>query len=426
MTDTWFRLDNAAKIYPAAQTSDWSPMFRFSADLDEPVDLAVLEQALGNALQRFPTFSCRMRRGFFWFFLEPTIGHPPITEDVANPMTRLFPKDNGGFLFRIRHFQDRIAIECFHCLADGRGALCFFLSLLREYLQLRHGEQIPAGGLLRDCSETPEMEEVEDSFLRYAGKERLSRKEAIAWRPFGKRIPRGDVMITTGVAPTEKLLEVAKLYGAKAGEFLTALLLESLLHVQDATADEKARRLPVKVSVPVDLRRYFPSMTTRNFASYVNLGVEPRLGKYTFLEILTQVKGSMMVMATKKNLLAKFSGNVAAERNPLVRILPLFVKQPLLRFAYHALGSDKSTSATLSNLGQVDLPPQMSKHIRRLDFLLGQPSSCRPGVAVISCGGSTVINFTRIMESPVVEREFFREMVKLGIPVYIETNRRTL
>ena len=42
----WLRLDNAAKVYPAARRRDWTNVFRVSATLKEPVDPAVLQAAL--------------------------------------------------------------------------------------------------------------------------------------------------------------------------------------------------------------------------------------------------------------------------------------------------------------------------------------------------------------------------------------------
>ena len=37
----WLRLDNAAKVYPAARRRDWTNVFRVSATLKEQVDPAV-------------------------------------------------------------------------------------------------------------------------------------------------------------------------------------------------------------------------------------------------------------------------------------------------------------------------------------------------------------------------------------------------
>ena len=43
---TWFKLDNAAKIFPAARKRNWTNVFRLSATLDEDIDVGVLKNAL--------------------------------------------------------------------------------------------------------------------------------------------------------------------------------------------------------------------------------------------------------------------------------------------------------------------------------------------------------------------------------------------
>ena len=42
----WLRLDNAAKIYPAARRRNWSNVFRQSVTLHQEVDTEVLKAAL--------------------------------------------------------------------------------------------------------------------------------------------------------------------------------------------------------------------------------------------------------------------------------------------------------------------------------------------------------------------------------------------
>ena len=56
-TPNWMRLDNAAKIYPAALKRSWSAMFRLSATLSEDVEPDILQEALNETLKRFPSLS---------------------------------------------------------------------------------------------------------------------------------------------------------------------------------------------------------------------------------------------------------------------------------------------------------------------------------------------------------------------------------
>ena len=66
----WMRLDNAALIFPAAQRKHWSNAFRLSFTFRDPVDPALLQQALDHVAPRFPSVCVRLRRSTFWYYLE--------------------------------------------------------------------------------------------------------------------------------------------------------------------------------------------------------------------------------------------------------------------------------------------------------------------------------------------------------------------
>ena len=68
----WFKLDNAATIFPGQNTKRWSNIFRFSVVLDREVKPDLLETALEETLARFPCFDVRIRRGFFCIILKKT------------------------------------------------------------------------------------------------------------------------------------------------------------------------------------------------------------------------------------------------------------------------------------------------------------------------------------------------------------------
>ena len=61
----WFKLDNAAKIFPGQNSNSWSNVFRIGVELKEEVDPEILEKALNRTLERMPSFNVRIRKGFF-------------------------------------------------------------------------------------------------------------------------------------------------------------------------------------------------------------------------------------------------------------------------------------------------------------------------------------------------------------------------
>jgi NRPS condensation-like uncharacterized protein len=182
---------------------------------------------------------------------------------------------------------------------------------------------------------------------------------------------------------------------------------------------------PVKVCIPINLRRFYPTNTMRNFASYVNPGIDPKYGEYDFDETLSTVHHYMRSEVTEKLLNAKISTNVRSEKMRVLRLTPLFIKNFFMKIVFNRVG-DRKSSTTISNLGVVNLPEEMSRYVKRMDFILGPLSRNKVVCAALTYNGQLVLNFTRTIQESSVEREFFRRLVKLGISVKIESNQRII
>lgn len=419
-TKRWMKLDNAAKIYPASRSRKWMAIFRLSAVLTEPVEPTILQDALNRTLRRFPSFSQRLRNGMFWNYLEQLDGAPEIQEDVLNPCVRMRFRENGGFMFRVRYHEKRIAVEFFHVLTDGTGGLCFLKTLVAEYLCQKHGISIPRSQEILDCTERASEEELEDGYLRHARSVPRSRKEASAYCIPGKRV-RDFMFITTGILQAEAVAAEAKKYHATVTEFLVAALILAVDRLQTGHVPLQKKRRPVKICVPVNLRKYYDAKTMRNFSSYINPGIEPKYGQYDFSETIRLVRGQMAVETDEKLLNAKFSTNVMSEQNIFLRVAPWFLKKQAMKLVFKFKG-DRQSSTTISNLGSVSLPSEMARYVTRMDFMLGPLSRNRVACACLSYDGQLILNFTRTIWEPEVERNFFTSLVKMGLHVKIESN----
>ena len=82
----WLRLDNAAKIYPAARRKNWSNVFRQSVTLFDDIDTDVLQSALDITVRRFPSIAARLRKGVFWYYLQQVEAAPQIREEYSYPL----------------------------------------------------------------------------------------------------------------------------------------------------------------------------------------------------------------------------------------------------------------------------------------------------------------------------------------------------
>ncbi len=419
----WLKLDNAAKIYPAVKSRKWTALYRLSVTLTDDVDEAVLAKALDSTVKRIPFFAYRLRRGFFWFYLDRQTDHPVPEPDVANPLVRMQISRENPFLFRIRVWQKRIAIEIFHALTDGTGGLVFLMTMTAEYLRLKHGVTVDPSPYILNTRDNPQPEEMEDAFLTYARQARRARGESKAYPLRGTRGDPAYLRVITGRLPTQKLYDKAKEYGATVNVFLASLLLQALYAIAKEDPARRRRKWPVKLSMPVNLRRYYPSRTLRNFSSYVNAPIYTEYGEYTLEHIINQVRCFSGMEMAEQMLNARFSANVAAEQNKLLRAAPLALKSLVLRFMYWLTGERYFTS-TLSNLGVVVLPDNIKGYVEELSLILGPGKSNAASCGCVSFGGQTVISFSAAIQETEFERRFFTSLIKLGIPVHISSNQR--
>ena len=419
----WLKLDNAAKIYPAARSSRWSNIFRLSATLTEDVDTLVLEKALDITVRRFPSISVRLRRGLFWYYLEQLPRAPKLRSEGSCPLRHMGRKEARKCAFRVIVYEKRIAVEFFHSLTDGTGGLIFLKTLLAEYLQQKYGISIPAESGVLGRLEEPSPEELEDSFPKYAGPVQASRRESNAWRLSGTPEPDGYRNLLCVQVPAKEALEVAHQYGVSLTTFLCAAMMRALLDLQSKKIPWRRLRRPVKVQVPVNLRRLFPSKSLRNFALYANTEIDPRLGEYDFSEICKLIHHQMGIAVTPKQMSAQIAANVSSERSILVRMMPLFLKNIALKLAFLAVG-ERKICLSLSNLGNVALPEVMKPYIQRMDFILAPQSSAPHNVGVLSYGEDLCINFIRNIQEPELETHFCRVLQQLGLPVLVQSNSR--
>ena len=418
----WLRLDNAAKIYPAARRQNWSNIFRLSATLTEPVDPTVLQSALDVTVRRFPSISARLRRGVFWYYLQQLEKAPELSRERFCPLTRMSKSEVRKCAFRVIVYGRRVAVEFFHSLTDGTGGLIFLKTLLAEYLQQKHGFSIPAGDGVLGRLEAPSMEEMEDSFQKYAGPVGAKLKENNAWHLRGTPHQGDFNALTCFQLPVDRLKAAARERGVSVTVFLSAAIMMALQNAQLEQEPNIRHRKHIRVQIPVNLRNLFPSRTLRNFALYTTPEIDPRLGYHDFDEICGAIRHRMGLEITPKQMAAKIAENVNMERLLAVKLLPLFLKNMIMKAVFNTVG-ERKCCLSISNLGQVTLPESMNPYVERFDFILGQMATASGNCGVITYGDTVYVNFIRNIREPVLESHFFRVLRDMGLPVQVQSNQ---
>ena len=419
--EVWYKLDLSAIVYPTLQRKDFSSVYRLSVLLKDEVNPELLQKALDMTLLRFPTYKVAIRKGVFWRYLEPNNRPGPfVTPDIKNPCMPMPFKANNRYLLRVYYYGRRISLEAHHCLGDGTGGMCVLQTLTAVYLELL-GHSVTPSGFVLDIHSTPDPEELEDAYMRYANaRVKPPRPGEKTYRVRGTKEPFYTLNIIDGIMSVQEVMAVAKKYHATLTEYLNAVLLYALLKKQEDDVPLHLR--PVKIAMPVNLRRFFPSKTLRNFITMVYPSIDPRLGDYTFEEIVTQVHHYMKYYINEKFLRGDITTNAATQRNPVIRVVPLFIKDFVVRTFYTKV-QDKNSSAGLTNMGALQVPEDMKPYIERFDIYMGQPFSSRTNCAIISFEDILTVNFASSIAEADVERNFFRKLVEDGIHVTIESNR---
>ena len=419
----WYKVDNAGTMWSLVNRPKSPNIFRFSCTLKSPINVEDMQAALERIIERFPYFKVNLRPGFFWNYWETNTRTPEVVADSKYPSQYLPINTKGQFPFRVRVFQNRIAVEFQHSLTDGTGGMAFLKALVGEYLHSRGLEVADWQDIFRP-GETPHPDEDHDSykdnFYNYMPNPKMLNK---SFQPPFAVEKTGTYNIITGIMSVKETLKVTREMKTTITELFTAIYLEALQEVLFSIPEKYRKRYlkPIRIPIPINLRKIFPSHTMRNFTAVVNPELDPRLGKYSFDEILKTVHHVMGFEIAAKCVKQQISRNVRGEMMPIIRYMPMLIKKLFMRIV-HNIFSENAYSGKISNIGKVTMPPEFDDEIERFEFLLGASRKINTGCGVISYKDKLIVNFGRTIKETTIEKLFFRKLVELGLKVKIETN----
>ena len=413
----WMKLDNAAKIYPAITGSELTGVFRISVMLSSPVLLPALMKATEEASALFPFFSVELCKGFFWYYLEYNGNAPRVMTD-SGPRCQPFPRTmKGELVYRVLAREKSISVEFFHILTDGGGAIFFLKTLLNHYFLHAFGiTEVP----FPEVKDGPRPGSTEDLFASHYGKGMPSPAVLSgAWHlPYRLR-PPPRFSVTEFEVPAENLAALSREAGCTITEYLASVLLFILQEIRH----EYGKGSPhIRVQVPFDLRRRYDAHTLRNFSLFAMPAIDIRMGHYSFGEIMREVKITLQLMTDEKRIRQVISRNVSKEKNPLIRIIPLFIKSPVLRFAYNRFGPSQFTS-TITNMGKVTPGGPAAEMMLAMSVTPPPPhSQIKITSGLITLGKNTIITFGSLTGKTDLESRFAKKLTSEGLPVKLRTN----
>ncbi|HCC70531.1 MAG TPA: hypothetical protein DEQ09_05200 [Bacteroidales bacterium] len=417
----WMSLDNAAKIFPPIISKSLSSVFRIGSVLSEPVKISALNRAVEETCQRFPYYLTSLHRGFFWYYLEYDKDiKPSVVVEDSRPCVA-FPAKKGNYvLFRVVVFRNMLSVEFLHILTDGGGALEFFRTLLVTYLR-NCGYDIPYSEGIIDPSSPVENSETEDSYSKYFRKEvPFPPKLENAWHLPFEITEKEHLGIIQAEVSVIDLKNISKENNVTITEYLASVYLFVL---QEIWKSEKRKDKHIlRLEIPINMRRSYPSKTMRNFSLFVLPELDLRLGFFTFEEILKHVHNYMQIQTDKKLLSKVIARNVKPERNIFIRTAPIFIKDLVLSVAFRKHGVTKY-SGVLTNVGIASMPLEARKHIDNICMLPPPPvHNLKVSCGALSFNDRLCISFANKTLNTELEREFFSFLTGKGLKVRILKN----
>ena len=414
-TIRWEKLDNTAHVFPVIAGEGMTNVYRISVTLTEEIKPDLLQKALDILLPKMDGFNVRMRRGVFWYYFEENgKPAPPVNLETNFPCRYIRANTNRSYLFRVTYYECRINLEVFHVLADGMGGINFLKELTYQYLRLAHEEL----GSLDDSLSGGTSLNQEDAFVKHYRKSKPSGfNKQKSYHIKLEKLPRGEFGLMHGYMSVTTLKAVAKKYGASINEYLVALFAWSTYQVCLHGMPSKEA---IRVAVPVNLRSFFESSTTRNFFVMVSAEFIAEKEEYTFEDVLEIIKTSLRNQISKDKLEDLFSYSVSNQMRPWMRAVPLFLKNIVIKLVYEK--SAMANTTTITNIGNMSVDDVYKPYVKQFYACIAMSKGQSLKGTVCSYDDTLVFTFSSIFADTSIQRCFFRQAIDDGIEVAVETN----
>lgn len=408
----WMKIDTASIMFTCLSTKKWGRTFRMAVVFkDEDVNPEILRKAAADLIDRFPSVHTTLKKGFFWNYQVGTVLPPEIREEFSRPLLPITLRNDGRPDFRLVYHKRRLAMECAHHIADGMGASTYFNALVERYCQLcdnPESEYTPT----EFCNE-----EIENAFNRYyqKGGEKAENDDVQAYQIPGE-IENGYLQLLFAATTVDDIHSRAKEKSLTITEYLASAVILGTIRQAEKPIDKV-----ISIAIPVNLRKYFPTESVRNFTIQSNIDFNPN-GRidWSFDEICDSVRGQLKERLTTENLQKTLNKFGSLANNPVIKFVPNFIKLPVIRAMQHK--SHSANTTIITNTGDSNIPATIKDRIERVDGVNGDTS----GYGLIStcsvCSGNGLLNmcFSVCGHDVSWPRECIRVLTEQGLAIRVE------
>lgn len=396
-------IDNSAILFLAQMDARHTNSYRFSATMTEPVCPEMLQRAAERIYNRFPLIFAGFRPSFFRHDMVSASRAPRVCQ-ASELLATMSRQEIENCAYRILYEENRIHMEAFHALTDGFGAMASMQALLAEYLFLRYGQETPERLAIPQPGTEEWEDRLRDSYTDHADRKAFRPKNRRAWQVEAENRD-WTVREKTECFSTDSLLWTARKYGVTMTTLLSAILAQAIMELQRRKKGSK-KLLPVRIMVPVNLRKLFPSRTFRNFVLYALPTLEPEDWIKPLEQRLRLFHNQMKHQTDREYLGGQIAANVKIQRSLIYRMSPRTIKHTVLRFANRFFGECNSC-ITMTNLGNAGFSEEMRTYVNQMAVYLTPRRRSPYNCGIQSLGEKTTISITRFCPGTELEDLFF-------------------
>ncbi|MBR6093554.1 MAG: hypothetical protein IKP92_00845 [Lachnospiraceae bacterium] len=411
--DTWYRVDNVAKVFLASVNERDTRSFRVTCNLKEEIDEEILKQAVNKAAKERPQYQVTILRGFFWHYMEHTDAEPEVGPENDKPCPNLIdPKSFGKLHYKVSYYHNRINLDFCHAIADGNGAVDFFNLIVSHYLKIKYPDRFEGLSMTKGASES---NLAEDSFRQYYSKEKkyktkLHKKKAYHLR--GAKLPYYQTQFMEIHMPVKDILAKSKAMEVTLTSYIGAVLMKAIY--KDMPVLKRLK--PIAISMPVNLRKYYPSDTARNFFNSVCISHVFK-GDEDLEEVAKKYQKDLKAELTPEAVAERMYNFENIENLLFIRMVPLFIKNPVVNMVNR--NNIAGVTAVLSNLGVFKVPEEVEDEIE------SYCAFCSTGslfVVLLTYKDELIMGISSAYRNTQVLRDFLKTFADDGIPVTVYAN----
>ncbi len=390
--EKYIDLDGAGIIYPYVANKNWNSVYRVEAKLKINIDFLALENAVKKMKEKYPYFFSRVSKHGKKYVLKPAYSSNIIYKNA--PMCKPFDLKGKETLLRVVYTQNTIGIELFHGITDGHGASIFLSELLKEYCNIifsKYSYDYPIINKIKTNEHLLKTDDIYNHIYNLGGKE-VSRFLSASYQ-----FDTSDTtkLLTKSINMSSYALkDAAHKYGVSVSMYLCAVQIYTIFKC------EKVKDKVIRISIPVDIRKYFEFESIRNASLYFLVEIKPS-NITDFKSIVNTVKEQFNKNLTKENMQNLAFSNVKCAKMKAYNILPIKLKKFALNIGYTTFGENQFTS-TLTNLGLAKLDESVKNIVSSVYYILGEEKTKPLNLSV-----STYENETKIVVSSTIDSTKF-------------------